>query len=139
LFTDPQFQQKFPSLSQKIPVFIDSPLGTEITKLYSKLSDFWDKEAKNLLRRGGDHPIDFDHLYIVESHHHHKKLMEMDGPAIIIAGSGMCHGGRIVNHLKLGLEKAENDVLFVGYQAAGTPGRDILKYSRYPILLMVKN
>jgi hypothetical protein len=56
----------------------------------------------------------------------------MDGPAIIIAGSGMCHGGRIVNHLKLGLEKAENDVLFVGYQAAGTPGRDILKYSRYP-------
>jgi len=131
LFTDPQWQQKFPSLSQKIPVFIDSPLGTEITKIYSKLSDFWDKEAKNLLRRG-DHPIDFDHLYIVESHHHHKKLMEMDGPAIIIAGSGMCHGGRIVNHLKLGLEKPENDVLFVGYQAAGTPGRDILKYSRYP-------
>ena len=58
--------------------------------------------------------------------------MEMDGPAIIIAGSGMCHGGRIVNHLKLGLEKSENDVLFVGYQASGTPGRDILKYSRYP-------
>jgi len=42
----------------------------------------------------------------------------------------MCHGGRIVNHLKLGLEKSENDVLFVGYQEAGRPGRDILKYSR---------
>ena len=124
-------QHRFPSLSQKIPVFVDSPLGTEITKIYSKLSDFWDNEAKNLLKRG-DHPIDFDHLYIVESHHHHKKLLEMDDPAIIIAGSGMCHGGRIVNHLKLGLKKPENDVLFVGYQAAGTPGRDILKYSHYP-------
>ena len=131
LFTDPHWQVRYPSLTKQIPVFIDSPLGTEITKIYSKLSPFWDKEARELLRRG-DHPIDFDHLYIVESHHHHRKLLEMDGPAIIIAGSGMCHGGRIVNHLKQGLERSENDVLFVGYQAKGTPGRDIIKYSRYP-------
>ncbi|KPA18091.1 metallo-beta-lactamase [Candidatus Magnetomorum sp. HK-1] len=129
LFSEPQWQDLFPGLTKKIPVFIDSPLGTEITKIYSKLSEYWDKEAKELLKRG-DHPIDFDHLYIVESHHHHKKLLEMEGPAVIIAGSGMCHGGRIINHLKNGLDQAENDVLFVGYQAHGTPGRDILKYSK---------
>jgi len=91
LFTDHQFQQKFLSLSQKIPVFIDSPLGTEITKIYSKLSEFCDKEAKNLLRRG-DHPIDFDHLYIVESHHHHKKLLEIDGPDLFALRGAKCLG-----------------------------------------------
>ena len=56
----------------------------------------------------------------------------MDGPVIILAGSGMCSGGRIVEHLKRGLEDRRNDVLFVGYQARGTPGRDILRYSRRP-------
>jgi len=77
LLTDPQCQQRFPSLSQKIPVFIDSPPGTEVTKIYSKLPGFWDKEAKNLLRRG-DHPIDYDHLYIVESNHHHILFLSHD-------------------------------------------------------------
>lgn len=73
----------------------------------------------------------------------HKKLLEMDGPApvpssgvtgqaIIIAGSGMCTGGRIIEHLKAGIEDARNDILFVGYQAKGTAGRDILKYSKKP-------
>ncbi|KPA10524.1 metallo-beta-lactamase, partial [Candidatus Magnetomorum sp. HK-1] len=129
LFTDTQWQTQFPKLTKKIPVFIDAPLGTEITKIYSNLSEYWDKEALDLLKHG-DHPIDFDHLYVVESHHHHKKLLETNGPAIIIAGSGMCTGGRILNHLKLGLDDYKNDVLFVGYQAYGTLGRDILKYSQ---------
>ena len=53
------------------------------------------------------------------------KLLEVKGPAVIIAGSGMCTGGRIVNHLAAGIERPENDVVFVGYQAAGTPGRAI--------------
>ena len=52
------------------------------------------------------------------------------GPAVIIAGSGMCSGGRIVNHLKNGIDDEINDVLFVGYQVRGTPGRDIVTYSK---------
>jgi metallo-beta-lactamase family protein len=58
--------------------------------------------------------------------------MRIPGPAVIIAGSGMCTGGRMVNHLKAGLAKPENDVCFVGYQAAGAPGRDIQRYARKP-------
>ena len=115
----------------KIPVFIDSPLGLEITKIYSGLSEYWDKEAKALMAKG-DHPIDFEGLYAVERFRDHKRLMEMDGPVIVVAGSGMCTGGRIIEHLKAGIEDARNDIFFVGYQAKGTAGRDILKYSKRP-------
>jgi hypothetical protein len=60
------------SLKSKIPVFIDSPLGLKITKIYSKLTEYWDKEAIGLLQKG-DHPIDFNHLYSVERHTEHVK------------------------------------------------------------------
>ncbi len=130
LFSDSQYSQKFPTLNLKsaIPVIIDSPLGLKVTKIYSELGEYWDQEAKNLLYQG-DHPIDFDRLYAVRNYKDHQRLMGMGGPAIIIAGSGMCTGGRIVEHLITGLEDPLNDVFFVGYQAHGTPGRDIMKYS----------
>ena len=118
-------------IGTKAPVFIDSPLGLEITNLYSALDEFWDKEAKELKAKG-DHPIDFKNLYSVERFRDHKKLLEMDGPAIVIAGSGMCTGGRILDHLRHGLDDPKNDIFFVGYQARGTLGRDILKYSKRP-------
>ena len=118
-------------IGTKVPVFIDSPLGLEITKIYSGLSGYWDKEAR-ALKAKGDHPIDFEGLYAVERFRGHKQLLEMDGPAVIIAGSGMCSGGRIVDHLKAGIEDSRNDIFFVGYQARGTAGRDILKYSKRP-------
>ena len=118
-------------IGTKVPVFIDSPLGIEITRIYSSLSSFWDKEAK-ALKYQGDHPIDFRNLYSVERFSDHKRLLEMDGPAIVIAGSGMCTGGRIIEHLMTGIEDSRNDIFFVGYQAKGTPGRDILRYSQRP-------
>ena len=67
LFSDLELRKEFPELNSgsRIPVFLDSPLGLEITKIYSGLSEYWDKEAKHILRQG-DHPIDFDHLYAVE-------------------------------------------------------------------------
>jgi len=114
-----------------IPVFIDSPLGLEITKIYSRLSEYWDKEARALMAKG-DHPIDFEGLYAVERFWDHKRLLEMEGPAIVVAGSGMCTGGRIIEHLKAGITEHKNDIFFVGYQAKGTAGRDILKYSKRP-------
>lgn len=109
-----------------VPVFIDSPLGIEITRLYQEMDLCWDKEAKDL-KAGGDHPIKFEHLYSVERFQDHRRLLHLSGPAIIIAGSGMCTGGRIVDHLKYGLNDPKNDLLFVGYQAVGTPGRAILE------------
>jgi metallo-beta-lactamase family protein len=103
----------------------------DITKIYAGLSEFWDREAGQLYRNG-DHPLEFKSLYGVERFRDHRELMRIPGPAVIIAGSGMCNGGRIVNHLKAGLAAPQNDVCFVGYQADGTPGRDIQRYARKP-------
>ena len=137
LFTDEKWRKKFPELSPAdpakppVPVFVDSPLGLKITKIYSELRSFWDSECKTL-QANGDHPFDFTHLYAVARYKDHKTLLEISGPAIIIAGSGMCTGGRIIDHLESGLEKPENDIFFVGYQVRGTPGYDIIKYGRRP-------
>ncbi|MFA6012023.1 MAG: MBL fold metallo-hydrolase [Desulfobacteraceae bacterium] len=117
------------TIGSSIPVFIDSPLGLEITKIYSQMNEFWDKESASLLKKG-DHPLDFKNLYAVESHHHHQNLIDMPGPSIIIAGSGMLTGGRMVSHLEKSLDDPKNDVIFVGFQAKGTPGRAIVEQSR---------
>ena len=110
----------------KVPVFVDSPLGLKITNIYSSLKTFWDKEAKKLLAEG-DNPIDFENLYAVGKYRDHKRLLDIKGPAIIIAGSGMCTGGRIVDHIEHGLDDPVNDICFVGYQAKGTPGRKMIE------------
>ncbi|BBO81341.1 MBL fold hydrolase [Desulfosarcina ovata subsp. sediminis] len=133
IFSDPSYREMFPELQvqNRPPVFVDSPLGLEITKIYSSLSEYWDKEARKLQNKG-DHPIDFNGLYAVENHRDHLKLCDARGPAIILAGSGMCTGGRIVAHLTKGIGDPKNDILFVGYQAAGTPGRAIQDYADKP-------
>lgn len=118
-------------IGSRVPVCIDSPLGLEITRIYSHLQAFWDKEASALLKHGDD-PLDFAQLYAVTRFRDHRELVHMDGPAVIIAGSGMCTGGRIIDHLQGGLEESRNEVLFVGYQAEGTLGRSILKYAEKP-------
>ena len=133
IFSDPGYREMFPDLQgkQRPPVFVDSPLGLEITEIYSSLAEYWDKEAGKLNSRG-DHPIDFDGLYAVASHQDHLKVCDAKGSAVILAGSGMCTGGRIIDHLKEGIDQPNNDILFVGYQAAGTPGRAIQKYAKKP-------
>ncbi len=128
LLSDGQYSFKL-----RPPVFVDSPLGLEITKIYAQLKPFWDKEARDLWAKG-DHPLDFKGLYGVENHGAHEELVRMKGPAVILAGSGMCTGGRIVNHLKHGLHRAENDVVFVGYQARGTLGRRVQRARRSGVI-----
>lgn len=110
----------------KVPVFVDSPLGLEITRIYSQLAEFWDDEAR-ARKEAGDHPFDFKGLYASATGRDHRQLMTISGPAIIIAGSGMCTGGRIVDHLQHGLSDPKNDVVFVGYQAVGTMGRRLVE------------
>ena len=108
IFSDSKYIEMFPELqgNARPPVFVDSPLGLEITDIYSRLTEYWDKESRDLQRQG-DHPIDFEGLFAVENHQHHLQLCDIKGPAIILAGSGMCTGGRIVNHLLSGIEKTE--------------------------------
>ena len=124
IFTDGTFQRLFPGLQCDAhpPVFVDTPLGLDITEIYSRLAAYWDSEARALLRSGDD-PLDFERLFAVPFHSQHEQLLDMDGSAIVIAGSGMCTGGRIVDHLVHGIEDPRNDLVFVGYTAAGTPGR----------------
>lgn len=114
-----------------LEIVVDSPLAAEFTGIYRKLKPFWDAEAADLVRQGR-HPLSFEQLTVIDSHADHMNAVEYlarsNRPCVVLAGSGMCTGGRVVNYLKAMLGEARNDVLFVGYQAAGTPGRDILKH-----------
>lgn len=114
-----------------LDVIVDSPLAAEFTQHYRSLKSLWDKEAKRKLVNGR-HPLAFEQLITINSHSDHQRLVnhlkQSGRPAIVIAASGMCAGGRIVNYLKALLADDKTDVLFVGYQAQGTAGRDIQKY-----------
>src|SRR5690554_2052675 len=114
-----------------LEIVVDSPLAAEFTSIYRQLKPFWNGEAADLVRQGR-HPLSFEQLTVINSHENHLNAVDYlagsHRPCVVLAGSGMCAGGRVVNYLKAMLGEARNDVLFVGYQAAGTPGRDILAY-----------
>ena len=116
---------------QDFEIIVDSPLASKFTKVYKSLKSHWDKEALQRVR-SGRHPLSFEQLYTVDSHKEHLSTVDYirrkGQPCIVIAASGMCAGGRIVNYLKALIEDTRTDVLFIGYQAAGTPGRVIQQY-----------
>ena len=118
-------------LWSNLEIIVDSPLAAEFTRIYRDLKPYWDAEAIELVRQGR-HPLSFEQLTVINSHEDHINavdyLARSHRPCVVLAGSGMCAGGRVVNYLKAMLGDKRNDVLFVGYQAAGTPGRDILTY-----------
>jgi len=109
----------------QLPVILDSPLAQRITAVYRELHGFWNEEARARHAEGRD-PLGFNQLIAVDSHGKHQQvvnyLKSTGRPAIVIAGNGMCSGGRIVNYLKAMLGDPRHEVMFVGYQAKGTPG-----------------
>ncbi len=107
-----------------IPVAVDSPMGIGVCETYAAFSRLLDRESLERIARGDD-PLDFQNLYAVRRHRHSQRLTELPGPLLIIASSGMCTGGRIVGHLRRLLPLEHTTLLFVGYQAEGTPGRAI--------------
>lgn len=125
-------EQAAPGLPwNELEVVVDSPLAANFTQLYRELKRFWNEEARERVSEGR-HPLSFEQLTVVNSHNDHLNavgyLARSHKPCVVLAGSGMCAGGRVVNYLKALLNDPRNDVLFVGYQAEGTPGRDILEY-----------
>jgi metallo-beta-lactamase family protein len=114
-----------------LDIIIDSPLAADFTEGYARLREHWDREARQRLARGR-HPLAFDQVLTLADHDQHLQMVNYLArtarPAVVIAASGMCSGGRIVNYLKALLGDARHDVLFVGYQALGTPGRAIQDY-----------
>jgi metallo-beta-lactamase family protein len=111
-----------------VPVALDTPMGVMVTETYQRSKKLFDKEALSLIQRGDD-PLNFEDLFVVRRGRESARLREAPGPMIIIAGSGMCNGGRIIGHLVDGLPDPRNTLLFVGYQGDGTPGRRIQEAS----------
>ncbi|PAU62154.1 MBL fold metallo-hydrolase RNA specificity domain-containing protein [Pseudomonas indica] len=109
----------------ELPIILDSPLASRFTTVYRQLQSFWDQEALQRVKCGR-RPLGFEQLITVDEHADHlqmvRHLADTARPAIVIAGSGMCSSGRIVNYLKAMLGDKRHNVLFVGYQAKGTPG-----------------
>lgn len=112
----------------KLPIYLDSPLAGRFTRLYRELQPYWNDEALARVRAGRK-PLAFDQLVAIDEHADHeanvRRLARSGEPAIVIAASGMCAGGRVMGYLKAMLHDARHDVLFVGYQARGTPGHAI--------------
>jgi metallo-beta-lactamase family protein len=114
-------------LDKKIPqmkVFLDSPMAARITTVFKHHPEMFDKEMNELIKNH-ESPFEFAQLDIVESTEESKSLNALPGSFIIIAGSGMCTGGRVKHHLANNISDPKNTVIFVGYQAAGTLGRNI--------------
>ena len=115
----------------RLQIILDSPLAADYTEGYQQLRHLWDEEAQARAAKGR-HPLAFDQLMTIDSHAEHLKMVSFlkktGHGAVVIAASGMCTGGRVVNYLKALLGDARSDVIFVGYQAPGTPGREILTH-----------
>lgn len=109
----------------KIPVYVDSPLAVNATRIFESQHSYYDEEALSYLLKG-DNPLVFDNLHLIETSEESQALNDDPEPKIIISASGMCEVGRIKHHLKHNLYRSECTVLFVGYQAEGTLGRKIM-------------
>jgi metallo-beta-lactamase family protein len=115
-------------LADRIPhlmVLIDSPMAVSITEVFKHHPELFDKEMVELMRQKTS-PFDFRGLHLVRTTEESKAINRIKGTVIIIAGSGMCTGGRIKHHLVTNISRKESTILFVGYQAAGTLGREIV-------------
>ncbi|MDH5326370.1 MAG: MBL fold metallo-hydrolase [Gammaproteobacteria bacterium] len=110
-------------------VFLDSPMAIEATEVYFKHKGLYDHEARDLWRSGGSQL--FPNLCYCRTAGQSMKLNLFHSGAIIIAGSGMCNGGRIRHHLKHNIWRKDCHIVFVGFQAQGTPGRAIVDGARY--------
>ena len=110
----------------RLPVFLDSPMAVRVTEVFQRHTSFFDGPTLDNMRRG-EHPCDFPGLTMTRSAEESKAINERKDTAIIIAGSGMCEGGRIKHHLVNNIGRPESTILFVGYQAVGTLGRLILE------------
>jgi metallo-beta-lactamase family protein len=106
-------------------MFVDSPMATRVTQAYDRHEDLFDPEAKKLWATR-THPLHLPNLVFTASGEDSRKINAIRSHAVIMAGSGMCEGGRIRHHLRHNLDNPAAHVVFVGYQAIGTLGRRIV-------------
>lgn len=113
-------------LPKDMPVFLDSPLAIKATEIFRSYHSYLDKETQSILKKGED-PLDLPQLQFSSSTEQSMRINEMEGSAIVISASGMCNAGRIRHHLRHNLWRSGASIVFVGYQAQGTPGRAIIE------------
>jgi len=114
-------EKRIPSLT----VFVDSPMANKVTQVFRNHPELFDEEMKDLLEDNNS-PFAFANLRYVNTVQESKAVNNNRGTSIIIAGSGMCTGGRVKHHIANNITNPANTLLFVGYQAIGTLGRIIL-------------
>ena len=108
-----------------IKVFLDSPMASKITKVFKRYPDLFDAEMREMVRNG-DSPFALADVRMAGTSDASKAINGLRESVMIIAGSGMCTGGRVKHHLVNNIAKKNNTIMFVGYQAVGTLGRQIL-------------
>ncbi len=110
----------------EIPIFLDSPMAIEATAVYTRFISEHDVEMREFFK-DEENPIFLPNLQVSRTTWQSKQINAMPGPAIVVSASGMATGGRILHHLKHRLPRTQDTILFVGYQAEGTRGRELVE------------
>ena len=110
-----------------VPVYVDSPLAVEASKIFESYPEYFDAETNEFIRAHRHQALDFKGLTYVSSVEESKSLNDKKGPMVIISASGMAETGRILHHLKNNIENPRNTVLIVGWQAPDTLGRRLVE------------
>lgn len=108
----------------RVPILLDAPLAIKVTDVYRKSVDLFNKQTQDLIHSGDD-IFSFDGLKLVTTPEASRAIHSIGGPKIIIAGSGMSHGGRIIEHERYYLSDPASTILIVGYQSPGSLGRQL--------------
>ena len=111
----------------RLPIFVDSPLATRMTRVYGEHPEVYDQQAHRTFLRKGKNPFDFKQVHFVTAVEDSMALMREENPHIVIASSGMCEAGRILHHLRYKIHNPKNTILIVGYMAQHTLGRRIME------------
>ena len=113
-------------LPKDMPVYLDSPLAIRATEIFRQHREYFDEETQKLLQKGED-PLSLPQLVFSETTQESMALNSLKGPAVIISASGMADAGRVRHHLRHNLWREGVSVVFVGFQAQGTPGRRLVE------------
>jgi metallo-beta-lactamase family protein len=113
----------------RLPIFLDSPMAISVTEVFKAHSEAYDRDMNRLLAADKS-PFDFPGLRMTKTVEESKSINRFRDTTIVIAGSGMCTGGRVKHHLVQNISRPESTILFVGYQARGTLGRHIVDGSK---------
>ncbi len=113
----------------RIPLFVDSPLAVETTKVFRSHSELYDDETNEYVKNGED-PFGFPRLRYISDVAESKALNDLRGPFVVISASGMCEAGRILHHLRNNIGDPRNTILITGFQAENTLGRKLVDGQR---------